>query len=66
MPTCRNNVFKVQWFDARFYTDVPAIQLGLEGYIKWYSNGKAIPFQAWTGPECSTKLRLPHFKTTGT
>ena len=25
--------------------------------------GKAIPLQAWTGPEGSTRLRLPVFKT---
>jgi len=29
-------------------------------------NGKAIPLQAWTGPEGSRRLRLPHFKTVGT
>jgi hypothetical protein len=28
--------------------------------------GKAIPLQAWTGPEGSRKLRLPDFKTNGT
>jgi len=28
--------------------------------------GKAIPLQAWTGPEGSRRLRLPDFKTTGT
>jgi len=27
---------------------------------------KAIPLQAWTGPEDSRKLRLPDFKTIGT
>jgi hypothetical protein len=27
--------------------------------------GKAIPLQAWTGPECSRRLRLPDFKTIG-
>jgi len=26
--------------------------------------GKAIPLEAWTGPEGSTRLRLPDFKTT--
>jgi hypothetical protein len=25
--------------------------------------GKAIPLEAWTGPEGSRKLRLPDFKT---
>jgi hypothetical protein len=28
--------------------------------------GKAIPFQDWTGPEGSRRLRLPDFKTIGT
>jgi len=28
--------------------------------------GKAIPFQSWTGPEGSRKLRLSNFKTIGT
>jgi hypothetical protein len=27
------------------------------------ANGKAIPLQAWTGPESSRRLRLPDFKT---
>jgi len=27
---------------------------------------KAIPLQAWAGPEGSRKLRLPDFKTIGT
>jgi hypothetical protein len=28
--------------------------------------GKAIPLQAWTGPEDSRRLRLPNFKAVGT
>jgi hypothetical protein len=28
--------------------------------------GKAIPLQAWTGPEGSRRLRLPNFKTIST
>ena len=27
--------------------------------------GKAIPLQAWTGPEGSRRMRLPDFKTIG-
>ena len=27
--------------------------------------GKAIPLQAWTGPEDSRRLRIPDFKTVG-
>ena len=28
------------------------------------SNGKAVPLQAWSGPEGSRKLRFPDFMTT--
>ena len=28
------------------------------------NNGKAIPLQAWTGPEGSRKLRFPDYMTT--
>jgi hypothetical protein len=33
-------------------------------YKKLYK-GKAIPLEAWTGPEGSRRLRLPDFKTIG-
>jgi len=33
-------------------------------YIK--GKGKAIPLQAWAGPEGSRKLKLPDFMTVGT
>jgi hypothetical protein len=33
---------------------------------KGKGKGKAIPVQAWTGPEGSRRLRLPDFKTVGT
>jgi hypothetical protein len=33
---------------------------------KGKGKGKAIPIEAWTGPEGSRKLRLPDFKTIGT
>ena len=29
-----------------------------------YSKGKAVPLQAWSGPEGSRKLRYPDFMTT--
>jgi len=40
-------------------------------YIKYCSQSrgnkdKAIPLQAWTGPEGSRRLRLPDFMTVGT
>jgi len=34
--------------------------------ILFYLKGKAIPLQAWTGPEGSRRLRFPDFKTIGT
>jgi len=37
-----------------------------KGYDKNEGKGKAIPLQAWTGPEVSRRLRLPDFKTIGT
>jgi hypothetical protein len=44
-------------FDYDKYAQVTAIGKG---------KGKAIPLQAWTGPEGSRRLRLPDFKTIGT
>jgi hypothetical protein len=34
--------------------------------LTYKGKGKAIPLQAWTGPEGSRRLRLPDFKTIGT
>ena len=31
---------------------------------RYYKKGKAIPLQAWSGPEGSRKLRFPDFMTT--
>jgi hypothetical protein len=38
----------------------------LDSYLCIPVKGKAIPLQAWTGPEGSRRLRLPDFKTIGT
>jgi len=38
----------------------------VRGRYKDKGKGKAIPLQAWTGPEVSRRLRLPDFKTIGT
>jgi len=35
-------------------------------FVKKKGKVKAIPLQAWTGPEGSRRLRLPDFKTIGT
>ena len=34
--------------------------------MRAYNKGKAIPLQAWTGPEGPRRLRLTDFKTFGT
>jgi hypothetical protein len=34
--------------------------------IFYNKSTKAVPLQAWTGPEGSRRLRLPDFKTFGT
>jgi len=35
-----------------------------EGKVKKKGKGKAVPLQAWSGPEGSRKLRFPDFRTT--
>jgi hypothetical protein len=37
----------------------------LKIYLRGNVKGKAIPLQAWAGPEGSRRLRLPDFKTIG-
>jgi len=32
-------------------------------YVKGKGKGRAVPLQAWTGPEGSRKLRFPDFMT---
>jgi len=39
------------------------LKLKFQGECK--GKGKAIPIQAWRGPDSSRKLRLPDFKTIG-
>jgi hypothetical protein len=44
----------------------PALGLYQGKHLSTLLKGKAIPLQAWTGPEGSRRLRLPDFKTIGT
>jgi len=44
--------------------DLPTLRTLMS--LQWLVKGKAIPLQAWTGPEGSRRLGLPDFKTTGT
>ena len=40
------------------------LELGLVTSYLVTSTGKAVPLQAWSGPEGSRKLRFPNFMTT--
>ena len=57
--------------DYRLFTevtivrDVSTLSLNIFSY-RQQVKGKAMPLQAWTGPEGSRRLRLPDFKTVGT
>ena len=57
-------------FYIRTYQHMPRMN-NIKLLIKWQTRcncvkGKAIPLQAWRGPEGSRRLRFPHFKTLGT
>jgi len=43
---------------------IPAIQVASLNKLQVKGKGKAVPLQAWTGPEGSRKLRFPDFVTT--
>jgi hypothetical protein len=42
---------------------VPPLETPIE-WLKGKSKGKAVPLQAWSGPEVSRKLGFPDFMTT--
>jgi len=50
--------------DVRFFF-IQSVSGGIVN-ILGCGKGKAIPLQAWTGPEGSRRLRLPDFKTVST
>jgi len=43
---------------------LPLLKFQPSYFVK--GKGKAIPLQAWTGPEVFRRFRLPDFKTIGT
>ena len=56
--------------ETRFYvimllrnSELGKVQLPKALYIQF--KGKAVPLQAWSGPQGSSKLRFPDFMTTG-
>ena len=53
-------------FDVVIVLNSPAAILSLVSTEFLIDMSKAIPLQAWTGPEGSRRLRLPDFKTIST
>ena len=53
-------------FNCLWYRYQRRISLQVGHSLLYYGKGKAIPLQAWTGPEGSRRVRLPDFKTIGT
>jgi hypothetical protein len=51
---------------AQYTLTVTVLTLRQCDVLKHKKLGKAIPLQAWRGPEGSMRLRLPDFKTVGT
>jgi hypothetical protein len=59
-----NTTNLIQYITAKFRRreELYIFSIGL-----WFmGKDKAVPLQAWTGPEGSWSLRLPDFKTIGT
>jgi len=54
---------KVQFLLDRKFTASPIRRLIFQCF-KGIKKGKAVPLQAWSGPEGSSKLRFPDFMTT--
>ena len=55
------------YYDARSTNHKKKVQkVGIIPSASEKGKVKEIPLQAWTGPETSRSLRLPHFKTIGT
>ena len=50
--------------DGKEYSETSAYKIQTPGNYPEEGKGKAVPLQAWSGPEGSRKLRLPDFMTT--
>jgi len=65
-------IFALQGFEWQFRAPaaLPLVPITQELGKRWSQSGKgkgkALPLQAWAGPEGSRRLRLPDFKTIGT
>ena len=52
------------WLLSKLYPTKPIWNNTKVDAVKGKGNGKAVPLQAWSGPEGSSKLRFPDFMTT--
>jgi hypothetical protein len=59
-------VFVVHLPDILSSGEVKLVQRVIENYQISKYKSKAIPVQAWTGLDCSRRLRLPDLKRIGT
>jgi hypothetical protein len=58
-------VSTIYFRDFTHSADKPRTKLNSLYMLETFIPVKAIPLQAWTGPEGSRRLRLPDFKTFG-
>jgi len=54
----------ISWGDFYLYLYIKSNSCTICVFVN--IKGKAIPLQAWTGPEGSRRLRFPDFRTIGT
>jgi hypothetical protein len=62
----RIQIFYVRFVSDLFPWEIQLMKVTGELRDSYTSKGKAIQYQAWTGPEGFRRLRLPEFKTLGT
>ena len=63
---CSNSIFRSTKSSStkKQKHPVPVYGLAYVGIVKLHRLKKAVPLQAWSGPEGSSKLRFPGFMTT--
>jgi hypothetical protein len=59
-----NDNFNGDYYDDNNKQFIDTFNNNIQNYIKLLKKGKAVPLQAWSGPEGSRKLRFPDFMTT--
>jgi hypothetical protein len=74
-PTACRNVGCPRWLEGNYEASIPMstwilkksnIRVGKDKLLLQTVKGKAIPLQAWPGPEGFRRLRLPDTKTIST